>query len=159
MEKERQGCTNQRLSPHRPDNKLWKLFQKAYFEIDILKGWKPAFFSAFGFFSIFANRVRQDVVKLKLPELIQSAENPELFKYPQMAMNREDLMEKTFSLQDQIRYFKSHEDELERRIMFLLESDSYFFTTLTEVDMKARDLLTVLLIELVLEDLKTLIPV
>jgi len=101
------------------------------------KGWKPAFFSAFGFFSIFANRVRQDVVKLKLPELIQSAENPELFKYPQMAMNREDLMEKTFSLQDQIRYFKSHEDELERRIMFLLESDSFFFTTLTEVDMKA----------------------
>ena len=76
-----------------------------------------------------------------------------------MAMNRDDLMEKTFSLQDQIRYFKSHEDELERRIMFLLESDSFFFTTLTEVDMKARDLLTVLLIEPVLDDLKALIPV
>ena len=76
-----------------------------------------------------------------------------------MAMSREDLMEKTFSLQDQIRYFKSHEDELERRIMFLLESDSYFFTTLTEVDMKARDLLTVLLLEPMLEDLKALIPI
>ena len=76
-----------------------------------------------------------------------------------MAMNRDDLMEKTFSLQDQIRYFKSHEDELERRILFLLESDSYFFTTLTEVDMKARDLLTVQLIEPVLENLKALIPV
>ena len=76
-----------------------------------------------------------------------------------MAMNRDDLMEKTFSLQDQIRYFKSHEDELERRIMFLLESDSYFFTTLTEVDMKARDLLTVLLLEPMLEDLKALIPI
>ena len=74
-------------------------------------------------------------------------------------MNRDDLMEKTFSLQDQIRYFKSHEDELERRILFLLESDSYFFTTLTEVDMKARDLLTVQLIEPVLENLKALIPV
>ena len=55
-------------------------------------------------------------------------------------MNREDLMEKTFSLEDQIRYFKSHENELERRIMLLLESDSFFFTTLSEVDMKARDI-------------------
>ena len=57
-----------------------------------------------------------------------------------MAMNREDLMEKTFSLEDQIRYFKSHENELEKRIMLLLESDSFFFTTLSEVDMKARDI-------------------
>ena len=55
-------------------------------------------------------------------------------------MNREDLTEKTFSLEDQIRYFKSHENELERRILLLLESDSFFFTTLSEVDMKARDI-------------------
>ena len=55
-------------------------------------------------------------------------------------MTREDLMEKTFSLEDQIRYFKSHENELEKRIMLLLESDSFFFTTLSEVDMKARDI-------------------
>merc|ERR1711953_37880 len=101
------------------------------------KGWKPAFLGAFVLFSIFANRVRQDVVKLKLLELIQSEENLELFKYPQMVMNREDLREKTFSLEDQIQYFESHENELERRILLLLESDSFFFTTFSEVDMKA----------------------
>jgi len=101
------------------------------------KGWKPAFLGAFGLFFYSLNRVRQDVVKLKLSELIQSEENPELFEYPQMAMYREDLMEKTFSLEDQIRYFKSHENELDRRIMLLLESDSFFFTTLSEVNMKA----------------------
>ena len=104
------------------------------------KGWKPAFLGAFGLFFYSLNRVRQDVVKLKLQELIQSEENPELLKYPQMAMYREDLMEKTFSLEDQIRYFKSHENELDRRIMLLLESDSFFFTTLSEVNMKARDI-------------------
>merc|ERR1711990_6161 len=115
------------------------IFLLSKMNADIWKriGWKPALLGVFGFFSVFANRVRQDFVKLKLPELIQSEENPELFKYPQMAMNREDFMEKTFSLEDQIRYFKSHENELERRIMLLLESDSFFFTTLSEVDMKA----------------------
>ena len=45
------------------------------------KGWKPALLGVFGFFIVFANRVRQDVVKLKLPELIQSEGNLELFKY------------------------------------------------------------------------------
>ena len=59
-----------------------------------------------------------------------------------MAMTREDLYDKTFSIEDQIRYFKSHEDELEKRIMLLLESDTFFFTTLTEVTMKARDIQT-----------------
>merc|ERR1712062_119780 len=111
------------------------IFLLSKMNADIWKriGWKPALLGVFGFFSVFANRVRQDFVKLnKLPELIQSEENPELFKYPQMAMNREDFMEKTFSLEDQIRYFKSHENELERRIMLLLESDSFFFTTLSE---------------------------
>ena len=104
------------------------------------KGWKPAFLGAFGLFFYSLNRVRQDVVKLKLSELIQSEENPEFFEYPQMAMNREDLYDKTFSIEDQIRYFKSNENELDRRIMLLLESDSFFFTTLSEVNMKARDI-------------------
>ena len=86
--------------------------------------------------------MRKDVVKLKLPELLKSEENLELLKYPQMAMTREDLYDKTFSIEDQIRYFKSHEDELEKRIMLLLESDTFFFTTWTEVNMKARDIQT-----------------
>ena len=56
-----------------------------------------------------------------------------------MAMTREDLYDKTLSLEDQIQYFKSHEDELERRIIMLLESDTFFFTPITELDMKVRD--------------------
>ena len=54
-------------------------------------------------------------------------------------MTREDLYETTLSLEDQIQYFKSHEDELERRIIMLLESDTFFFTPITELDMKVRD--------------------
>merc|ERR1711893_76186 len=89
---------------------------------------------------IYGNSVRVEVVKRKLDEFIPSDENKGLFNYPKMAMLREDIYEKTFSLEDQIKYFKCNEDELERRIMMLLESDSYFFTASTDFDMKALSL-------------------
>jgi len=95
------------------------------------KATKPAFWGAAGFFIwIFAD-IRRQTVKLKLDELIPSED------YPKIAMTREDLYETTLSLEDQIQYFKSHEDELERRIIMLLESDTFFFTPITELDMKA----------------------
>jgi len=111
-----------------------KMFGNDWFK---RKGSKPACFFIFCFITYIANSIRKDVVKLKLPELLKSEENLELLKYPQMAMTREDLYDKTFSIEDQIRYFKSHEDELEKRIMLLLESDTFFFTTWTEMNMKA----------------------
>jgi len=104
------------------------------------KGWKPALVCAFCLLLIFAEQVRKDTVSFKLSDILQFSENEELFKYPQMAMTREDVDTKTFSLEDQIQYFKSHEDELERRIMLLLESDSFFFTSNTEITLKARDI-------------------
>jgi len=101
------------------------------------KGWKQAFYGALCFFAYVYNILRRQVVKLKLNEFIPSEDNKEIFNYPKMAMTREDLYDKTLSLEDQIQYFKSHEDELERRIIMLLESDTFFFTSLTELDMKA----------------------
>ena len=103
-------------------------------------GWIPAFYGGLGLLGYVSNIVRQQVVKLKLTdELIPSEDNKEIFNYPKMAMTREDLYDKTLSLEDQIQYFKSHEDELERRIIMLLESDTFFFTSTTELDMKVRD--------------------
>jgi len=101
------------------------------------KGWTPAFYGAVCLFAYMLNVLRQQVVKVKLNEFIPSEDNKEIFNYPKMAMTREDLYDKTLSLEDQIQYFKSHEDELERRIIMLLESDTFFFTSLTELDMKA----------------------
>ena len=105
-----------------------------------LSGWWPALFSVYGVLGFYGNSVRSEIVKRKLDEFIPSDENKGLFNYPKMAMLREDIYEKTFSLEDQIQYFKCNEDELERRIMMLLESDSYYFTAETEIDMKARDI-------------------
>ena len=98
-----------------------------------------ALFGAYGLLAVFLNDVRRNIVKQKADDFIPSDENNGLFNYPKMAMLREDIYDKTFSLEDQIQYFKCNEDELERRIMMLLESDSYFFTANTDINMKARD--------------------
>merc|ERR1711962_780977 len=106
----------------------------------------PLFVAAFCLIGFFGNQIRQQLIKRELlPNLIESAVNDDSseefqilrFKYPKKAMTRDDFYDKTFDLEAQIHYFNENEDELEKRIMLMLESDSLFFSNTSEIYMEA----------------------